>query len=155
MSPTRTPTQRSPITVLYDPATGEPVVEGMRYDPIEDGAYRLDRYHLVESPEWNVRYHHIMTSDPSDLHDHPWDYVTTLLAGAYVEVTPLGSMLYRAPCTLVRRAEDAHRLELPEGPVWSLLVTGPVRRPWGFHTEAGWVPWHKHGQRTPAATRAW
>jgi hypothetical protein len=125
---------------------GRPDVAGLRYDPVVDGTYRLDRYHVHESKPWNVRYHHIRTSDPSDLHDHPWDYVTTLLAGAYLEVTEDGAQLYRAPRTLVRQAEDAHRLELPEGPVWSLLVTGPVRRPWGFYTDRGWVHWREHGR---------
>ena len=82
--------------------------------------------------------------DPSDLHDHPWDYITTLLAGAYIEHTAEGATLYQAPVTLTRTAEHAHRLELPDGPVWTLILTGRVRRAWGFYTGAGWEPWQHH-----------
>ena len=71
-------------------------MNGLRLDIVEDGTYRLDRYHIHESLTWNVRFHHIRTADPADFHDHPWDYVTTLVAGAYLEVTPEGSTLYRA-----------------------------------------------------------
>jgi hypothetical protein len=130
----------------YHP-TGVPMLQGTRSDPVRDGAYALDRYHVHEAKTWNVRYHQIRTPDPADFHDHPWDYVTTLVAGAYLELTPGGSTLYRAPVTLIRRAEDLHRLELPEGPVWTLLVTGPVRRRWGFHTSRGWVHWSDYGGR--------
>ena len=32
-----------------------------------------------------------------------------------------------------------HRLELHEGPVWSLVFMGRKVREWGFQTEDGWV----------------
>ena len=36
----------------------------------------------------------------------------------------------------------AHRLELIDGPCWTLFVTGPRYREWGFHCpQRGWVPW--------------
>ena len=123
---------------------GVPEVEALRRDSIIDGGYRLDRYHLVESAAVSIRFHHVVTPDRGELHDHPWDYVTTLVAGCYLEITEEGSELYRAPATLIRSAEHAHRLELPEGPCWSLIVTGPARRRWGFHTAAGWVAWRGH-----------
>ena len=43
-----------------------------------------------------------------------------------------------------RRPTDSHRLELTptaEGsrePVWTLFVTGPYLRRWGFHCPQGW-----------------
>ena len=140
--------------VSYGPG-GLPYVDGLRYDPVRDGDYWLDRWHVLEDRDRNVRVHCVRTSDPSDMHDHPWDYVSTLLAGSYVEVTEHGSARYTAPCTLVRTAEHAHRLEVPDGPCWTLLVTGPVRRRWGFHTPAGWVHWRDYaGRGDPAAALA-
>ena len=132
-----------------------PYVDGLRYDPVRDGDYHLDRWHVLEDRDRNVRVHCVRTSDPSDMHDHPWDYVSTLLHGSYVEVTEHGAVQYVAPCTLVRTAEHAHRLEVPDGPCWTLLVTGPVRRRWGFHTPAGWVHWRQYaGRGDPAAALA-
>lgn len=44
-------------------------------------------------------------------------------------------------------AEDLHRIvALPEGPVWTLVVTGPYERRWGFQTPSGWVYWRNHEQ---------
>ena len=123
---------------------GVPDVTGLRFDAIADGDYRLDRFHLVESPEVSIRFHHLVTSDRDDPHDHPWDYVSTILAGAYREITEGGSEVYRAPVTLIRSAEHAHRLEVVTAPCWSLIVTGPARRRWGFHTEGGWIEWGRH-----------
>ncbi|CAN0516096.1 unnamed protein product, partial [Scytosiphon promiscuus] len=28
-----------------------------------------------------------------------------------------------------------------EGPVWSLFITGPKYREWGFRTAGGWMHW--------------
>ena len=43
-------------------------------------------------------------------------------------------MIYRA-------AGDAHRIELDAGPAWTLFVTGPKYREWGFHCPDGWRLW--------------
>ena len=135
------------MTALVYGADGLPDVAALRYDPVIDGDYHLDRWHVLEERSRNVRIHCVRSSDPDDLHDHPWDYVSTLLAGSYVEVTERGAVRYSSPCTLVRTAEHAHRLEVPDGPCWTLLVTGPVRRRWGFHTADGWVHWRDYGGR--------
>jgi hypothetical protein len=40
--------------------------------------------------------------------------------------------------------KTAHRIELTSGPCWTLFITGPRYRKWGFHCPAtGWVPWDK------------
>lgn len=130
------------------------------------GSFRLERTHLVDSegapymrrwlfrhPWGNVRLHCIMRSDSDRaLHDHPFDFVSLILRGAYIEHRP---MLARNPAgpTVIRRyragqlnrcrAEDPHRLELREGPVWTLVFCGRKRREWGFHAEEGWVHWRE------------
>lgn len=42
-----------------------------------------------------------------------------------------------------RRPTAMHRLEVYNGPVWTLFITGPVVREWGFHCEERWVPWEQ------------
>ena len=103
---------------------------------VDDYEY-MRRYYI---PNRRARFHHILASDPGDdFHDHPWDFVSRLIAGCYIEHTPTGVVVYKAPCVIVRKAEQLHRLELPEGPVWSYVTLGRVRRKWGFMTRRGWV----------------
>mgnify|MGYP000066528385 CR=1 FL=1 len=45
------------------------------------------------------------------------------------------------PCTLIFPSTSAHRIELVAGPVWTLFLTGPFRREWGFHCPQGWRHW--------------
>lgn len=133
--------------------SGIPDVAGLPCDAItagEAGEY-MRRYHLEYTRNRSARFHHILAGDPStDLHDHPWDYTTIILAGSYTEVTPDGAYRYAAPCILTRRATQLHRLVLDDGPVWTWFSTGPVCRRWGFMTSTGWVPWQQHARGTTA-----
>jgi hypothetical protein len=128
---------------------GVPVIDGLPADVIADtsGEPYMERFFLTEGK--TVRLHHILRSDADrELHDHPWDFFTLLLDGRYIETTEGGEELeYAAPALLFRSAETLHRLTLPDGPVWTYVVTGPLRREWGFQTDDGWVPWHEYHAR--------
>lgn len=98
------------------------------------------------------------------LHDHPWPFRSLILKGGYFEHSfnphwqqwrnakrrsaqmpePLLRKWY-GPGSFIRRgAKWAHKIELKNGqPCWTLFLTGPKERNWGFHTEAGWC-WHRH-----------
>ena len=98
---------------------------------------------ILLTPFGTLRLHHILCSDTDrHLHDHPFDFTSLLLSGGYWEVQDRGWCTvkgYHPRWSLLRRrAEQAHRLVL-ERPVWTLVVSGPKRRAWGFHTERGWV----------------
>lgn len=115
----------------------------------------LKRWWLIPRNRWcNVYLHHFLRSDDDRaLHDHPWWNVSLLLDGGYIEHVPVkgGAVgLHRQSGALVfRKAEAAHRIELmPSGlvprmecPVWTLFVTGPRIREWGFHCPKGWRHW--------------
>lgn len=96
---------------------------------------------------FNIYLHRFWHSDDDRaLHDHPWVNVSILLKGDYIEHTiPQGGVnvatRYVAGAWKFRRAKAAHRIEITQPPVWSLFVTGPVIREWGFHCPAGWRPW--------------
>jgi len=112
---------------------------------------------LIETPWFTLRLHKILASDQDEeLHDHPWAFCSLLLRGAYQEVEPgpygrdlhagvswdRTRRIFRAPAINFRPDATApHRLEVVDGPIWTLVVTGPRVRPWGFWTRAGWVPW--------------
>src|SRR5262249_32779516 len=99
------------------------------------------------NPIFNIYLHQFIRSDDDRaLHDHPWWNVSFLINGTYVEHTiPAGGVnvrtQYRAGDLKFRRAKAAHRVELTDGPCWSLFITGPRLRHWGFHCPAGWRHW--------------
>ncbi len=101
-----------------------------------------------------LRLHHILRSDAGrDFHDHPFDFTSFLLTGGYFEYKPITEYpsgkkhkfrLWWPRFSIVRKqAEDLHSLELTK-PVWTLVLTGPRRRVWGFQTPTGWVPWTEY-----------
>lgn len=96
---------------------------------------------------FNIYLHHFLRSDDDRaLHDHPWWNVSILLEGSYTEHTISAGgvnhqLEYGAGALKGRFAGYAHRIELDKGPCWSLFITGPVIREWGFHCPKGWRPW--------------
>lgn len=110
---------------------------------------------------FNIYLHRFLRSDDDRaLHDHPWVNLSVLLSGQYLEHRRNGEVLMRkpwrpwAPWRLTFRfPTSAHRIELlryygavsgsKEAPVWTLFITGPKVREWGFWCPRGWVPWQR------------
>jgi hypothetical protein len=124
----------------------------------------MTRFYLWRCDSFNIYIHHLMRNDMDDFHDHPWAFVSLILKGGYIEVTPNNipdglaqELIYLRtkwkrtnsdtwevirPFRLVfHRAEDAHKLILRNTrqrgpkPCWSFVITGPKRRSWGFHVD--------------------
>jgi hypothetical protein len=100
---------------------------------------------------FNIYLHQFMRSDDDRaLHDHPWANCSVLLRGCYVEHTidagGINQRSLRAAGDIVvrRNGRMAHRVELIDGPCWTLFITGPRYREWGFHCpERGWIHWER------------
>jgi hypothetical protein len=104
----------------------------------------LHRWWVIPRNRWfNIYLHQILASDDDRaLHDHPWVNCSIILKGGYVEITPTGSKVRRRFLPVLRRAIAAHRLVIKAGkPCWSLFITGPIIRQWGFHCPKGWRIW--------------
>ncbi|MGH3970512.1 MAG: hypothetical protein ACRDTV_20930, partial [Mycobacterium sp.] len=53
-----------------------------------EAPYLLRWYLLPRNRHLNIYLHHFHRSDDPDvLHDHPWDFVSILIAGRYIEIT--------------------------------------------------------------------
>lgn len=138
---------------------GQPDTTGLPSDLIEqDGAPYMERFFLIgadaQVPGSKARYHHILRSDQAALHDHPWDFVSVILSGSYVETTPDSEQEFGPGSVLVRKAEQLHRLTLRE-PAWTLIFVGPARRKWGFQTADGWVHWPTYLGVSPMSSPTW
>jgi hypothetical protein len=107
----------------------------------------LQRWHLVPRNRLLNVYLHRFTGSDDDraLHDHPWPSMSLLLRGGMTEHfrTPGGERWRTLPWLrpVFRRAEFAHRLALRHGPAWTLFITGPKVREWGFLCAGGWRHW--------------
>mgnify|MGYP001594992039 CR=1 FL=1 len=108
---------------------------GFKVDSIGDYMHRA----VLSTPWGTLRLHRIMRSDADrHLHDHPWDFTSLLLSGGYNELLDGGCRECPRWSIVSHKAEDRHALVL-DGPVTTLVLTGPIRRDWGFHTEDGWI----------------
>ena len=114
-----------------------------------DNTYMQRWWVIPRNRVFNVYLHHFLRSDDDRaLHDHPWLNASILLQGRYTEHTIAGGgvnhrAVYAAGAIKFRGPRYAHRIELTDGPCWSLFVTGPNIRTWGFHCPAGWRPWQQ------------
>ena len=125
---------------------------------VDIGPGYLHRWHLIPRNKWcNVYLHRFLKPDPGhDLHDHPWSSVSIVLWGGYREVVRVGAghQLHtaRAGCIIYRSARTLHRIvELAPRGCWTLFVTGPRKRQWGFETRGGWVHHAKYQTTRTAA----
>lgn len=107
--------------------------------------YLLRYYLFIKDRDYfpfNFFLHKFLKSDPDDLHDHPWPFITIILYGGYWEHTIDGRKTWWGAGTFrYASSETFHRVELdPNYPdVWTLFIPGPKQREWGFKTEKGWI----------------
>ena len=80
----------------------------------------------------SVRVHHWLGPDDDRAHhDHPWWFVTFVVKGSYDDHTPEG--VEHLPAGSVRFRPMLHRhYVVPTPSAWTVLITGPKRRRWGF-----------------------
>ncbi len=110
-------------------------------------ALYLRRYYLIKTPIFEAMIHQFFLSDEPILHDHPWDSCSIILGGGYSEhvLDRQGreTSYFRHPGYVgVRSRRQCHRVRLQpnsEGKVWTIFITGPRRRQWGFMTPTGWI----------------
>lgn len=119
----------------------------------QDKPYLFRWFLIPRNRFFNIYLHKFLRSDDDRaLHDHPWPWCSILLRGSYVEWSkpapgsPLGFTVQRFEEGSVRfhGPRFAHRLVIDTGTVcWTLFITGPRVREWGFHCPKGWVSWKK------------
>jgi hypothetical protein len=111
-----------------------------------DRPYLRRWYEIPRNRFFNVYLHEILRSDDDRaLHDHPWFNVSIILQGTYFEHTIRAGGIHRrrlrgAGAVIARAPWTAHRLEVT-GRCFTLFLTGPRMRQWGFHCTGGWVHW--------------
>lgn len=103
-----------------------------------DGNY-LTRWRLIQTPWFGVFLHRFDGPDPRPtLHDHPWNFVSLVLRGGYIE-RRLDAMTmevdedHRVRFVNRLRIGEAHAImRLLRVPTWTLMLVGVRRRTWGY-----------------------
>lgn len=112
----------------------------------------LRRWHVIPRNRFfNIYLHEFCKSDEDRaLHDHPWWSASIILRGRYIEHFKDAPFRVRSAGQIgARRATTAHRIQLfldkecKPAHCWTLFITGPVVREWGFHCPQGWRHWRK------------
>lgn len=95
----------------------------------------------------------LLSGQPHQVIEVPWNFVSIILSGSYFEETPgAQTRRRRAGQIAFRRATQIHRVTLPtaedgtEKPCTSVVITGPWLRPWGFWCDGErFIPWQDFG----------
>jgi hypothetical protein len=108
-----------------------------------DGEPYLLRRYLFKCRWLTIVLHTFYSSDPDEPHDHPWNWASYVLRGAYYEDSVDHTTAHRkAGSFRFKRAEEFHRIVLDpdceKAPV-TLFFTGARRRKWGFLRGDKWI----------------
>lgn len=106
----------------------------------------LTRWYILPRNRWLNAYLH--RYDGSDLqralHDHEYISVSFLFSGEIMEHRLNDRRLIPRFLPVFRSAKGLHRLELLKGPAFTLFITGPRIREWGFYYRGAWYSYHEY-----------
>ena len=112
-------------------------------DMLVDEDY-MERWFIIPRNKFfNIYAHHFFGSDADTPHDHPWFSLGWILDGEYVEHTPYGSRVKKSGSITLRAPSSFHWIEIDK-PVYTLFITGPRWRKWGFLCNKKWVPYDEY-----------
>jgi hypothetical protein len=116
----------------------------------------LIRWIVLQCPWFSVYVHKFLSSDDERaLHDHPWNFFSIILKGAYKEHCWMNKYGNPTVCNIrkmgsigYREANWKHRVELITPTVWTLMLVSPRKRAkWGFWPKANWCWWRTYNQK--------
>lgn len=106
--------------ILLGERIGLPECPYMRRWVLDFGAFAI-RLHRWERSD-----------DARHFHDHAWWFLTLVMRGSYVDVSPAGRDELHVGSVRFRPSTHRHTVEVSRPGTWTLLVTGSTERRWGF-----------------------
>lgn len=115
----------------------------------------------IETPWCSLRLHHWLYGDDERAqHDHPWNFYTFILKGGYQDLTStydvhgqtqLHVETMHAGKLSYRPATHLHSVHLwNDATAWTIVLTGPIVRRWGFFDGRRWWRSRKYFARNGA-----
>lgn len=111
----------------------------------------LTRYYLLRTTYFAIYIHKIYRSDADrHCHTHPWNFISIILSGSYLEHTPSRIIPRYRFLPAYRPFTFAHRVQLISKAVTTLIFRlGKSKDNWYFITENGNIPWKDYVFNTP------
>lgn len=106
--------------LVWNQPLGLPECPYMRRWALDFGAFAL-RVHRWQSSD-----------DSRAYHDHPWWFLTCVLWGSYTDVSEQGEDTLTPGSIRFRNSSHKHTVKILKPGTWTLLITGPAVRRWGF-----------------------
>lgn len=107
------------------------------------GVLHFRRWRIMETPWFGIYIHGIYKADKDlHLHDHPWNYMSVVLKGAYLEASKVDGEIRMARPVQWKwnNATRFHKIALLVTPsVYTLFITGKKYREWGYDVDGVWV----------------
>lgn len=109
----------------------------------------LRRWHLIPKNRFfNIYLHNFLGDDKRVMHDHPWASLSYMLRGFFLETyqkggatSPRRNRIVSAGSWKYRDSKFLHYLQPSKmNPPWTIFITGPKTKRWGFLSKFGMVP---------------
>ena len=98
-----------------------------------DACPYLVRWRLELAGLGSLRVHHWLgPDDDRAFHDHQWWFLTFVVRGGYEDRGPDGTDRLHAGSVRFRPALHRHTVVPGPGGAWTVMITGPRTRTWGF-----------------------
>ena len=102
----------------------------------------LTRWRIIQTP-WFGMYLHLIWRADNDrhLHNHPWNFMSIILRGGYLELTEIGNRRWRPGSMHRMGANHFHAIKsLDREPTVTLVFVGKKKQDWGYKTDRGFTP---------------
>jgi len=103
----------------------------------QQGELHFQRYAIIETHKWALYIHRIYKEDKDEhLHSHPWNFMSVILWGAYIEQYAPEYNRMRVKCEGSFSKADRnyfHKIvDILRGPVTTLFFTWGTHQPWHY-----------------------
>ena len=107
----------------------------------KDGKLHFRRWQIIKTPWFSIYIHGIYAADEDKhLHNHPWDYISMVLSGSYIEKTNKNINFLSLGTITKRNGNDYHKIyKLLSKSVYTLFIVGPVKRHWGYSVDGNHI----------------
>lgn len=110
------------------------------------GDLHFKRWQIWSTKWFNIYLHFINKADEDKhMHTHPWNFWSIILKGGYIEFSGVIGESLMSKVTkrgflhmAYRKYNVPHMVGFLTHPTYTLVITGPGGKEWGYETESGW-----------------
>lgn len=105
------------------------------------GVTHFKRWEIIKTPFFSIWLHGIYKKDEdSHLHNHPWDFISIILKGSYIEQTENGFNEMSFGKVNIRSGSKFHKIyKLKTPSIYTLFFATKVKREWGYNLDGKFV----------------